>query len=144
MPITKIAGSTGGGSSPYAPSWQSFSFTYEDFAESAFFNQIVMYALPAKNVVHSVVVKHEEAFSGGGITTYQVSVGTSAAPTKYASAFDLMQAPGDAVAQISDGDGIEDFVNPVNLVLNIISTGAVLDQATQGALTVWLLTSQLP
>lgn len=124
--------------------WQSYTFTSAQLAAAALTNTVTIAPLLAKQVLHAVVIKHSQSFTGGAIATYTVRVGTVASPGKYASPFDVFQAVGSTVAQVSSGADIEDFASPVNVAITAVSTGANLNAATQGSVTVWLLTSVLP
>lgn len=124
--------------------WQSYTFSYSDLAAAALSNSITLAALPAKTVLHAVCVKHSASFTGGAIATYRVSVGVTGAPARYASLFDVFQAPGNAIAQFSATGNVENFASSTNLLLTAVSTGANLNAATAGSVTVWLLTSVLP
>lgn len=124
--------------------WQSYTFSYTDLAAAATSNSITLAPLLAKQALHAVVIKHSASFTGGAIATYRVSVGVAGAPERYASLFNVFQAPGNSVAQFSSSGNVENFASNVNLTLNAVSTGANLNAATAGSVTVWLLTSVLP
>jgi len=125
--------------------WQSYTFTAAQLAAAALTNTVTLTALPAKTVVHAVVIKHSAAFGGGTIATYTVAVGITGSLAKYATAFDVFQAPGAAVAQVSSGGAdVESFTASANLLLTATATGGNLNTATTGSVTVWVLTSVLP
>ena len=142
MPITLLSGPAGG--SPFVTAWQSYTVSYTQLAAAALTNSITLVSLPAKTLIHGVVIKHSASFTGGAIASYQVSVGISGAPAKFASLFSVFQAPGDTVAQVSSGPDLENFGSATNILLSAVSTGANLNAATAGSVTVWLLTSVLP
>jgi len=125
--------------------WQSYTFTAAQLAAAALTNTVTLTALPAKTVVHAVVIKHSAAFGGGTIATYTVAVGITGNLAKYATAFDVFQAPGASKDQISSGGAdIESFTASANLLLTATATGGNLNTATTGSVTVWVLTSVLP
>lgn len=124
--------------------WQSYTFTSAQLAAAALTNTVTIAPLLAKQVLHMVLIKHSQSFTGGGIATYTVRVGVSGALAKYASPFDVFQAVSSNALQLSNCADIEDFVSPVNIAITAVSTGANLNAATQGSVTVWLLTSVLP
>jgi hypothetical protein len=124
--------------------WTSYTVTYSDLAAAAGSNQITLATLPAKTVLHGVALKHSAAFGGGTIATYTVSVGLAASPTKYASAFNVFQAPGDTVGQLSVGGYVENFAASTDVKISAVATGGMLNAATSGSVTVWLLTTKLP
>lgn len=142
MPITLLSGPAGG--SPFVTAWQSYTVSYTQLAAAALTNSITLVSLPARTLIHAVVIKHSAAFTGGAIASYQVSVGISGATAKFASLFSVFQAPGNTVAQVSSGPDLENFGAATNILLSAVSTGANLNAATAGSVTVWLLTSVLP
>lgn len=121
-----------------------FTFSYTDLAAAAASNQITLATLPAGTVLHGVVLQHTASFTGGAIATYTVSVGLAASPAKYATAFDVFQAPGATVGQASFGGYVENFAATTDVKLSAVATGGLLNAATAGSLTVWLLTTKLP
>lgn len=125
------------------PVWTKYSLDYTDFATAASQNQIVLGNLPAETVIHAVVIKHSAAFGGGAIASYVLKVGTVATPGKFASPFDVFQAPGDTIGQVSTGGWCEDYANAYDVYITADSTGDTLDNATTGAVDVWLYTSNL-
>lgn len=134
-------GTSGGGSSPATPLWVKRTLTFADFAAAALSNAITLYALPAGGVLHAVKIKHSAAFGGGAIATYTVSVGIAATPNKYATAFNVFQAPASNTFQVTGTVGGEDQASAVNLVAQAVSTGANLNAANAGSVEIWLLIS---
>lgn len=124
--------------------WQSYTFSYTDLAAAALANSITLATLLPKQMLHAVVVKHSASFTGGAIASYRVSVGVTAAPARYSTLFDVFQAPGNSVAIASTSGNVENFAANTTLLLSAVSTGANLNAATAGSVTVWLLTSVLP
>ena len=125
--------------------WTKYTKTYVDLSAAANTNSITLLSLPAKGVIHAVVVKHSLAFSGGGITAYAVSVGISGDLTKFSSYFDVFQAAGNQVGQTSNvGAGIENFGAATTILLSASSVGGLLNAATSGSVDVWVLSSTIP
>jgi hypothetical protein len=100
--------------------------------------------LPAKNVIHGVVMKHTTAFAGGTLATFTCSLGNGANFTKYAPAFDIFQAVGNQVFQASDVTGMEDFAGSQAIVARFICSGDTMNHLTQGSLDIYVYTSALP
>lgn len=126
------------------PVWTKYTVSYSDLSAAALTKSITIATVPAKTVLHAVGIKHSASFTGGAIATYTLEVGITGTTARYASPFNVLQAPGDTVGQISGGTWSEDFANPVAIKLTATSTGANLDQATAGSATIWLYTSVLP
>lgn len=133
---TEIAGASG------TFQWNKYTKTYADFSAGATTNSITLVALPAKRMVHGVVIKHSTAFSGGGITSYTVEVGVAANVAKYASAFDTFQAVSDTTGQTYMCFGLENFGASTNLLATATASHN-LNMATAGSVDIWLLTSNL-
>lgn len=102
--------------------------------------------MPAKHVIHGVIVRHTAAFSGPGITDYKVSVGL-AAPLleKYLLKFDVDTAPsGTNVGNGGPYLELNNYGAVTSLRLAAYSTGANLSAATAGALSLCVYYSVLP
>jgi hypothetical protein len=138
--ITLPAGSTIQ-AKPAVPRWVSATKTYTNLAAAATTNGIEVYSLPAGYCIHAVKIKHSTAFTGGAISAYTVQVGTSGTTDKYAGAFNVFQAAGDTTFQVSEAFGTENHGSATSILLTATSTGANLDQAAAGSVTVWLLVS---
>lgn len=112
--------------------------TRTDFNAAATTNDVTVLSLPAGHKVRGVTIKHSEAFAGGSISAYTVSVGISGNVTKYAGAFNVFQAPGATVFQDSNTNGIESFGAAVNLIARATSTGGNLSTATAGVVDIYI------
>lgn len=127
--------------------WIKITKTYADLSAAALTNDIEFYSLPAKTVINSVLFKHSTSFQGGSIATYTLSVGFSGSLLYLSGgvATDVNQAPGDAVyGQSNNGTPIlKSFANATSVRLSAISTGANLDQATQGSVDIWIAVSNI-
>lgn len=124
------------------PRWKKVALTYTDFQDASTTKQAALFTLPAAAVVHAVKIKPGTAFAGTSITDVKISVGTTGVPTKYAAAYDVDAAPGDAVFQLSTTVGGETHaVAGTALVAQAVSTGANLSALSAGAVDVWVLYS---
>jgi hypothetical protein len=127
------------------PGWVKVTKAYTDTATANTTNTITLYTLPAKGVVSGAIIKHTTAWAGGALATVTATVLINGSPT--ATGFDVMQATGDTVFQNATTTGfnrIMNFGSTNNIQLQMDSTGANLDAATQGSLDVYLLISTLP
>lgn len=127
-------------------SWDKVVVTHTQLAAASTTNTVVVGSLPAKTVVHKVIVKHSEQFSGGSISGYLIDVGVTGTGNKFIDDFDVDTAPSDSNSATQDqvDNGPENFSSPTDLTITAVATGDNLDQATQGELEVWLLVSKLP
>lgn len=123
--------------------WQEFTVSYSDLAAAATGNDIALYTLPAKTALMGVYIKHTTPFSGGGISSYSVSVGISGRLERYASAFDVLQAVGDTAHQDSQIFFTPSESATTQIRISAKTSSINLDQATGGSATIRLLTSTM-
>lgn len=133
------AAASGGG----GPTWTKYTVTYTDLSLAGTTNDIQLFSLPAKGVIHSVVISHTTNFAGPAITAYTVSVGIASNLTKYAAPFDVLQAAGDSIGQANSNLDFENKSSATSIRVAATSTGANLSAATQGSVEIWVLTSTL-
>lgn len=139
-------GGFGGGASSQTVQVRCFDFDFADLAAAALVNDIEAWSMPAKYVIHGVIVRPTEAFAGGAITDYKVSVGL-AAPNleKYLLKFDVDTAPaGTNVGNGGPSLELNNYSAVTSLRLAAYSVGANLDQAVAGALTLCVYYSVVP
>ena len=126
------------------PVWQKVSFDFSNLATAGLTNDIEIFSLPLKGVLHQVVLKHTTAFSGGSISDYSLSLGLAGVLEKYTEVLDVFQATGDTVFECAELFEILDFGSTTSVRLSAIAVGDNLDQAAAGAVDIWLKTSLLP
>lgn len=137
--ITSWAAVASGG-----PAWTKYTVAYTDLSIANTVNDIQLFSLVAKGIIHSVVLSHTTRFIGGAISAYTISVGVVGNLSKYASAFDVTQNTGDTVTQASSITDIENKTSATSIRVAANSVGANLSAATQGSIDIWVLTSTLP
>lgn len=123
------------------PQWFKVTKTHADLAVASTAANIDLYTLPAGGVIHNVKLKHSAAFTGGMLSAYTLGVGVIGTLAKYSPYFDVFQAAGGTVFQLSGVFGSENHGAPTAIQLSAISTGANLSAATTGSVDVWLLVS---
>jgi hypothetical protein len=127
--------------------WTKYTVTYSDLSAAALTNDIELFSLLAKEIPEVMIIKHSVSFQdsgGGSISAFSVSLGVTGDLTKMASAFDVYQAAGATVFQVSEYATPENFSSATSIRIAATSVGANLDQADQGSLDVWVKTSLLP
>jgi hypothetical protein len=125
-----------------SPQWVRVgTLTFGSFSTAATTNSIALFNLPPAAILHGVKIQHSVAFAGGGITAYTVSVGDVGNATLYASAFNVFQAAGATIYQLSSDFGGESLVAATQLYATATSTGGNLSTATAGAVNIWALLS---
>ena len=125
--------------------WTKYTVTAAQLAAASLTNDIELFQLPAKGVIHKVIVKHTTAFAG--TLTYNLSVGVSGNLTKFVGLFDVKQVVSGllfALGGTSVNLSPENFSAATSVRVSAVSTVNFLSQATQGAADVYVLTSQLP
>lgn len=131
------------GTTGVGPGWIEVPLDYTDLSAAATTNDIEILSLPAGAMIHHVVARCTTAFSGGGITTYQIDgVGVSGATNRYLGTL-TMNSTGVAGQGLSNNTP-ESFASATSVRVYVQSFADNLDQATQGEVTIWLLVSQLP
>ena len=125
--------------------WTKYTVLFSDIAAAALTNDIELFQLPAKGVIHQCILKHTQAFTGGAIATYTLSVGIAANFIKYAAAFNVFQAPGNAIFGFNSLQNMEGFgPGATSIRVRAVSTVGNLNAATQGSCNIWVLSSKLP
>lgn len=124
--------------------WAKYTKTYSQLSAAAMTNDVELLSLPARGVIHAVVIKHSASFTGGALADYTVSVGIAGTLNKYASAFNVFQAPGNTTLQTSNSLFSENYGAATSVRIAAASTTANLSDATAGSVDVWVLTSKLP
>lgn len=125
--------------------WVMMALGHADFQIAANNNAVPVYTLPPKTAIVAVYLAHQQEFLGGAIATYTLSVGIAGTLQKFANNFDVFQIPGGTVFAPTNNlaAAIEDYNNPVDILVNAISTGATLDASIQGAGEIQILISTL-
>lgn len=128
----------------YMPAWFRVRVDSTDFTDADTAQDIEVYELPTAGVIHNVAIVPVTSFTGGSISAYTLSVGINGNLTKYAAAFDVFQATGNTVFQLSTTQGMENAGAATSIRVSAVSTGDDLANATTGAADIYLLMSRLP
>ncbi len=123
--------------------WTKFTISQSQLASAGTTNDIELFVLPANGVFHGYVIAHTQAFGGGAITDYFISLGTTADAQRYAPGFDVFQAVGPTVRQVPAAlaclaEGVATSVR-----IAALSVGAPLNAATTGVVDIHILTTDL-
>ncbi len=127
------------------PVWTKYSVSHTALQAASTTNNIQLFSLPAKSVMHAVIMKQTTAFAG--TLTYTLSVGITGSLAKYLSAYDVTQAVSDSSFTQSGASVVvqpEDFGSATSIRLAATSTIQNLNQSSAGAVDVYVLTSKLP
>lgn len=128
--------------------WIKITKTYTNLSAAATTNDIEIYSLPIKGVVHACVLKDTVQFAGPGIGGYNVTVGVAGNTSEYITTTIVSDAISDTVFTVmQNGVGkvsVKNFGATTSVRLYATSTGANLDQANAGSLDVYLFVATLP
>lgn len=106
---------------------------FDDLTDSDLEEDIEIFILPAGWKLLAILIKHETAWSGPGITEVEVEAGIAGEFDRYADAHDLDQAPGDTIFSDNDLGDIQNWSNPTSIRANFRTVGANIDQLDTGA-----------
>lgn len=129
------------------PSWMKVATDADYlsiFSAAALTNQVPLFQLDKKCILHGIRIKHSVSFAGGGISAYTVSVGDISNAARFASAFDVFQAASPTAFELSDNFYMENDSVAVQIYATATSVGANLNQATQGLVSIWAMLSRIP
>jgi hypothetical protein len=126
------------------PVWTKYSIGYAALAAAATTNNITLLTLPAKTLITRVVIRHTEAFSGGSLSSYTISVGIAGTLAKYCAAFDVFQAvSGTAFGVSTVAQTLESFTS--DTAIKVAAVGSHnLNTATTGSVDIYVQTAELP
>lgn len=127
------------------PTWTKYNVVHTALQAAAVTNDIELFSLPAKTLIHKVVIKPSIAFAG--TTTYTLSVGIVASLQKYIAVYDVklaVAATTFGIAAVTVNGTLESFGGATSIRLSAVSTVQNLDQSSAGAVDVYVQTSTLP
>lgn len=110
--------------------------TYNQFQTASTVSAVLASTLPANMTLFALILKHSQSFTGAGIASLLMNVGTAANPTQFVNGFNPMQAV-NATAQASSLVLYFPAV-ATDIKVQLIATGANLSALSQGSVTVYL------
>ncbi len=126
------------------PQWIKITRGFASLAAASTTPTFSMYTLPIAGVIHAVKIKHSTAFSGGGVTSYKVSVGISGNNTKYHGlSNELAGAPSGTNMTIASTVGQEDHGATADIIV-AVTCNVNTNLATAGSVDIWILVSTAP
>lgn len=136
----QVLGTDGAGQLQFqnVSSYEKYTVSHTALQAAALTNDIELFSAPAFQIIERIVLKHNTAFAGTGITAYTLSVGISGDLEKYTSAFDVFQAVADGVKNVALLGDVESFAGATSIRLAATSVGANLDQSTAGSVDVYV------
>lgn len=113
--------------------WIKISKTFADFSIAGLEKDIEVISLPAGHELVKHFIKHNEAFSGSGITGCETELGIVGELDKYMfEAFDVFQTVDDKVFGLGVVNVVENWGSATSIRGNMKSIGANLDQLSAG------------
>lgn len=114
--------------------------TFADFATGSTTNTILSgFDIPPRGLIYHTFIKASTTFSGGAIASYVVKAKLPAVDLT----FNTNVFTGESVTQGVLSTNIASMTVPAAVSLTATSTGANLDQATQGSVDIWIFYSVL-
>jgi hypothetical protein len=126
-----------------APRWFNIGtvpFSY--FATAATVNTLPLFWLPAGGMIHGIHLYPTQAFGGGAISTYTVSVGISTSVALLASALSVTSNLSTNFQLSSNFDAF-DMGAKTQITITATSSGANLNAALYGTVSVKVMISSL-
>jgi hypothetical protein len=120
--------------------------TYADFSKAALTNNSTLFSLPKQNIILTVAMNVVQAFAGGAIATYTISMGKSGASTG------LLTAQSVTTTGFKNAVGTDFTANrpmysataATTIVATATSTGANLNVATAGIVDFYIVYFSFP
>lgn len=128
---------------PGSASWVKTTITYLELAAASFTNDFGFYSLPGTYVVHGVAIVPTIAFTGPGISSYDISIGVAAALQDLAPFYPVTGAPGDVNFQVSASENMYSLTSATSIRASARATGAFLNVAIAGSADIYLLLTNL-
>lgn len=128
-----------------APTWVKLTVTYQDLAAAALTNDISIYSLPGKGIIQDCKVFPTTTFSGGSISSYNITIGTVAIHNAIHTNMSVFTAStGDLGVYVAGTTGVPSLSAATDIRLYATAVGDNLDQADQGSMDIYMLVATLP
>jgi len=121
------------------PTWLLFTVTHTQLQAAALTNDIELWSVPARTIIHGVVFEPTVIFAGAGITDYKIGLGIAGNLSKYMAFVDMDIAVSATNFFTSDILGAESTSGTYSLRVAARSIGANLSASTTGTLNIAIL-----
>lgn len=126
-------------------SWTKYTISHIALQAAALTNNAAVLTLPIKGIVTGILIKTTTAFSGGGITDYDLTVGITGNESKHLPTYDALAAVAGGNYDISSvAVGGADLNATEDIKVFATSAGANLDQSAAGSVDIYVKTETLP
>lgn len=118
------------------------TISYASFQTGSTINSVLARTLPSTRSLYSVIMKHNQAFTGASVTAVVADLGLASSATHFLSGFDVTQAvSGTAQASFV---GLYYPATDTGIYVRLTSTGANLSALGQGSLVLYFQESIVP
>jgi len=127
-----------------APLWQKYTIPYTSFSGlgATISSNVLICSIGAAEIIDAFVLKTSTLFTGTSITAAVMRIGKTGADAQYTDDFDVKQATGSSVKQITNAIACEQ--SSTSLILTLSLTGGLLSQLSQGSVDVWIRRAEIP
>ena len=123
---------------------EKISKAFGDFSDGSTQKDISVFTLKAGRKLVEFMLKHEDAWAGGGITAVTIELGIVGDEGKYSvETFDVFQAPSDTIFNIEAPDTMEDIASDVDVRMRVTAQGDNLDQLNAGSIDLYIFTKSM-
>lgn len=127
------------------PTWRKFTILETALTGASTTEDEALFTASQLEKILGVCIKHSAAFTGGGLTTFTVSVGLAGDVEFYSDPQNIFQVPGDTVKLDTNTFGSQTMASGGHAIIaHFISTGDNVVAATAGSVDIWMLTSVMP
>jgi len=124
--------------------WVKVTMSYADLTAAALSGTIEALEMVAKLTIHSIMIKHNTVFAGTGVTGLTLDVGITGELDRFVSLFDVFAPVSENAKDSTNMVFIGNIGSVTSIKLTSTSTGANLDQLTQGSVDIYFFTRSLP
>lgn len=128
------------------PIWVKYTISYADLAAADTVNDIELFQIPAKGVIHAAVMFQPTSFSGGGCGFYVVSLGIAGQLERILSEVDVFAESDPTLygsVVVNYNKLIVSMTTPTSIRVSAISD-VDLNLLTAGSVDIWVQQSVLP
>lgn len=125
------------------PTWVKVAtLGFADFSFAGLDNNITLFSLISRGCISGLGIEIVTAFSGPAIASYQVSIGIAGTLDFYTALYDVTQAPGATIFQLTPEMDIQSIGGATSIMIRSLTTGANLSVANAGSIKIFALLSK--
>jgi hypothetical protein len=124
--------------------WNGASIAYTQFSVADVTSTVDAIEIPARAVIDKLIIKTAQPFLGGTISAYTLSLGLESDTSRYVLDYDAFDAASDTNYVVATVNELLSLTLAKSLKITAQSTGADLDEATQGRVEIFVKWALLP